>query len=47
MASGGLDESVKQSLKAIPLMKTKAGPRDGDLWIQVIRVLFIRRLPAL
>lgn len=30
-----LDESTKNALKAIPLMKTKAGPRDGDLWIQV------------
>ena len=35
MASGGLDESTKQTLKKIPLMKTKAGPRDGDLWLQV------------
>lgn len=31
-----LDESTKTTLKAIPLLKTKAGPRDGDLWIQVI-----------
>lgn len=41
MASAGIDESVKQSLKAIPLMKTKAGPRDGDLWIQVRFILFL------
>uniref|UniRef100_A0A9J2PUZ1 Ubiquitin-fold modifier-conjugating enzyme 1 n=1 Tax=Ascaris lumbricoides TaxID=6252 RepID=A0A9J2PUZ1_ASCLU len=40
MASAGIDESVKQSLKAIPLMKTKAGPRDGDLWIQRLKEEF-------
>uniref|UniRef100_A0A915BE51 Ubiquitin-fold modifier-conjugating enzyme 1 n=1 Tax=Parascaris univalens TaxID=6257 RepID=A0A915BE51_PARUN len=40
MASAGIDESIKQSLKAIPLMKTKAGPRDGDLWIQRLKEEF-------
>lgn len=29
------DESTKRALKAIPLMRTKAGPRDGDSWVQV------------
>ncbi|VDN54983.1 unnamed protein product [Dracunculus medinensis] len=32
-----LDESAKTTLKAIPLLKTKAGPRDGDLWIQRLK----------
>jgi hypothetical protein len=32
-----LDESTKKRLSSIPLMKTKAGPRDGDLWIQRLK----------
>ncbi|MFH4978559.1 hypothetical protein AB6A40_005268 [Gnathostoma spinigerum] len=37
MASGGLDESTKKSLQSIPLLKTRAGPRDGDLWLQRLK----------
>ncbi|VDK79326.1 unnamed protein product, partial [Gongylonema pulchrum] len=32
-----LDDSTKNALKAIPLLRTKAGPRDGDLWIQRLK----------
>ncbi|VDN02206.1 unnamed protein product [Thelazia callipaeda] len=32
-----LDELKKNELKALPLMRTKAGPRDGDLWIQRLK----------
>lgn len=35
-----LDESTKKALKAIPLMRTKAGPRDGDAWLQVLHHFF-------
>ena len=28
-----VDEATKKSLAKIPLLKTKAGPRDGELWI--------------
>ena len=28
-----VDEATKKTLAAIPLLKTKAGPRDGDVWI--------------
>nr|CDJ83728.1 Ubiquitin-fold modifier-conjugating enzyme 1 domain containing protein [Haemonchus contortus] len=32
-----MDDSTKSRLKAIPLCKTKAGPRDGDLWIERLK----------
>ena len=28
-----VDEVTKKTLAAIPLLKTKAGPRDGDAWV--------------
>ncbi|WAR05069.1 UFC1-like protein [Mya arenaria] len=28
-----VDEATKKSLAQIPLLKTKAGPRDGELWV--------------
>ena len=28
-----VDEATKKTLAAIPLLKTKAGPRDKDLWV--------------
>lgn len=28
-----VDEATKKTLCAIPLLKTKAGPRDKDLWV--------------
>lgn len=32
-----VDEATKKTLAAIPLLKTRAGPRDGDLWIQRLK----------
>ncbi|CAD6187817.1 unnamed protein product [Caenorhabditis auriculariae] len=32
-----MDEATKTTLKAIPLCRTKASPRDGDLWIQRLK----------
>lgn len=28
-----MDPATKESVKRIPLLKTKAGPRDGDAWV--------------
>lgn len=28
-----VDEATKKTLCAIPLLKTRAGPRDKDLWV--------------
>lgn len=30
-------EKTKQALSSIPLLKTKAGPRDVDLWPQRLK----------
>ncbi|KAJ9469707.1 Ubiquitin-fold modifier-conjugating enzyme 1 [Diplonema papillatum] len=32
-----VDSATKESLKRIPLLKTKAGPRDGELWTQRLK----------
>ncbi|XP_013399051.1 ubiquitin-fold modifier-conjugating enzyme 1 [Lingula anatina] len=32
-----VDEVTKKTLGQIPLLKTKAGPRDGDLWAQRLK----------
>ena len=32
-----VDAATKKTLGQIPLLKTKAGPRDGDLWIQRLK----------
>lgn len=32
-----VDEATKKSLSSIPLLKTKAGPRDKDLWVQRLK----------
>lgn len=32
-----VDEATKKTLAAIPLLKTRAGPRDGDLWVQRLK----------
>ncbi|KAI6240958.1 Ubiquitin-fold modifier-conjugating enzyme 1 [Aphelenchoides fujianensis] len=29
-----MDESAKQTLKNIPVLKKNAGPRDGDMWLE-------------
>ncbi len=32
-----VDEGTRKTLAQIPLLKTKAGPRDGDLWVQRLK----------
>jgi len=32
-----VDELTKKQLGSIPLLKTKAGPRDGELWVQRLK----------
>lgn len=32
-----VDEATKKTLAAIPLLKTRAGPRDGDMWMQRLK----------
>ena len=32
-----MDAATKKTLGAIPLLKTKAGPRDKDIWVQRLK----------
>lgn len=32
-----VDESTRKTLSDIPLLKTKAGPREKDLWVQRLK----------
>ena len=32
-----IDEATKKTLTDIPTLKTKAGPRDSDLWFQRLK----------
>lgn len=32
-----VDESTRKTLSAIPLLKTRAGPRDKDVWVQRLK----------
>lgn len=32
-----VDESTKKTLSNIPLLQTKAGPRDKDVWVQRLK----------
>ncbi|XP_065072628.1 LOW QUALITY PROTEIN: ubiquitin-fold modifier-conjugating enzyme 1 [Ochlerotatus camptorhynchus] len=32
-----VDESTRKTLSSIPLLQTKAGPRDKDLWVQRLK----------
>ena len=32
-----VDEATKKTLSKLPLMRTKAGPRDGDAWVQRLK----------
>ena len=32
-----VDEATKRSLAQIPLLKTKAGPRDGEQWVNRLK----------
>lgn len=48
-----VDEATKKSLASIPLLKTKAGPRDKDSWVirlkeeygSLIKVIYIVYVP--
>lgn len=32
-----VDDSTRKTLSSIPLLKTKAGPRDKELWVQRLK----------
>ena len=32
-----VDASTKKTLATIPLLKTRAGPRDGDVWVDRLK----------
>lgn len=32
-----VDETTKKTLTSIPLLKTQAGPRDGDQWVSRLK----------
>ena len=32
-----VDEMTKKTVAKIPLLKTNAGPKDGDLWVQRLK----------
>ena len=32
-----VDASTKKTLATIPLLKTRAGPRDGDAWVDRLK----------
>ena len=32
-----VDEATRNTLSAIPLMKTKAGPREKEAWVQRLK----------
>lgn len=32
-----VDESTRKTLSSIPLLQTKAGPRDKDLWVNRLK----------
>jgi hypothetical protein len=32
-----VDEATKKTVASIPTLKTKAGPRDGDLWVSRLK----------
>ena len=36
-----VDESTKKTLAAIPLLKTRAGPRDGDAWVARLKEEYV------
>jgi ufm1-conjugating enzyme 1 len=35
-----MDNKTKETVQKIPLLKTNAGPRDGDLWNQRLKEEF-------
>ena len=32
-----IDEATKKTVQQIPLLKTRAGPRDGEKWVQRLK----------
>lgn len=36
-----VDEVTKSTLGGIPLLKTKAGPRDKELWVQRLKEEYV------
>lgn len=32
-----VDDSTRKTLSCIPLLKTKAGPREKELWVQRLK----------
>ena len=50
-----VDEATKKTVASIPTLKTKAGPRDGDPWVQrlkeeymsLIKVYYVESWPQL
>ena len=36
-----VDEATKRTLASIPLLRTNAGPRDGDLWATRLKEEYI------
>mmetsp|Transcript_4343 Transcript_4343/g.5988 ORF Transcript_4343/g.5988 Transcript_4343/m.5988 type:complete len:227 (-) Transcript_4343:357-1037(-) len=36
-SSSGLDSATKATVQKIPLLKTRAGPRDGQKWVQRLK----------
>jgi len=32
-----VDEATKKTVASIPMLKTKAGPRDSDAWVQRLK----------
>lgn len=32
-----VDESTRKTLSGIPLLQTRAGPRDKDIWVQRLK----------
>ena len=36
-AAAMVDEATRNTLSAIPLMKTKAGPREKEAWVQRLK----------
>lgn len=36
-----VDEATKKTLAAIPLLKTKAGPREAEAWVQRLKEEYV------
>lgn len=32
-----VDENTRKTLSSIPLLQTRAGPRDKDIWVQRLK----------